>query len=117
MSSGYEMFPLIGPCGDRIHCFDFLVTAVGPVGLPGSDAGLSYCSSLPVLSCQQSLLFMEETESDWALSADPRNTGSGRGGCLAVDQLYGRFRLKQKGAFLWLEICLDVAAVYVLIKY
>ena len=72
---------------------------------------------LPVLSCQQSLLFMEETESDWALSADPRNTGSGRGGCLAVDQLYGRFRLKQKGAFLWLEICLDVAAVYVLIKY
>jgi hypothetical protein len=42
---------------------------------------------------------MEETESDWALSADPRNTGTGRGGCLAVDQLYGRFRLKQKGAF------------------
>lgn len=71
----------------------------GTSGLPGPDAGLSYCSSLPVLSCQQSLLFMEETESDWALSADPRNTGTGRGGCLAVDQLYGRFRLKQKGAF------------------
>lgn len=29
----------------------------------------------------------------------------------AVDQLYGRFRLKQKGAFLWLEICLDSLSI------